>query len=169
MYKRQGQAARGGGRLQQHIAPADPEALSAGRHMIRAAVRAWGARDRSDEIELAADELVTNALLHTDGAAVVTIRMLTGPQRRVRVEVEDKSSVLPRRREPGESGVSGRGLMLVDRLADVWGVEPRGGGKSVWCEFVVTDRHHGPNGDGQGGANAPDADIPVSEGPGGPD
>ncbi|MEV4742922.1 SpoIIE family protein phosphatase [Streptomyces sp. NPDC049555] len=141
LLRRHGPATRGGGRLQQHIAPADPEALSAGRHMIRAAVRAWGARERADEIELAADELVTNALLHTDGAAVVTIRMLTGPVRRLRVEVEDRSSALPRRREPGESGVSGRGLMLVDRLADTWGVEPRGSGKSVWCEFVVTDGH----------------------------
>ncbi|MEU4212943.1 SpoIIE family protein phosphatase [Streptomyces sp. NPDC026206] len=142
LLRRQGAGARGGGKLQQHIAPADPEALSAGRHMIRAAVRAWGARERSDEIELVADELVTNALLHTDGAAVVTIRMLPGPERRVRVEVDDKSSALPRRREPGDSGVSGRGLLLVERLADVWGVEPRGGGKSVWCEFVVPDRHH---------------------------
>ncbi|MFI1972389.1 protein phosphatase [Streptomyces cinnamoneus] len=142
LLRRHGPATRGGGRLQQHIAPADPDGLSAGRHMIRAAVRAWGARERSDEVELVADELVTNALLHTDGAAVVTIRMITGPERRVRVEVEDKSSALPRRREPGESGVSGRGLLLVDRLADVWGVEPRGTGKSVWCEFVVPDRHH---------------------------
>lgn len=141
LLRRHGAPVRGGGRLQQHIAPADPEALSAARHMIRAAVRAWGARERSDEIELVADELATNALLHTEGAAVVTIRMLTGPERRVRVEVEDKSSVLPRRREPGESGVSGRGLLLVDRLADVWGVEPRGTGKSVWCEFVVPGRH----------------------------
>ncbi|WP_087929148.1 SpoIIE family protein phosphatase [Streptomyces albireticuli] len=141
LLRRHGSTARHGGRLQQHIAPADPEALSAGRHMIRAAVRAWGARERSDEIELVADELVTNALLHTDGAAVVTIRMLTGPERRLRVEVEDRSSALPRRREPGESGVSGRGLLLVDRLADVWGVESRGTGKSVWCEFVVPGRH----------------------------
>ncbi|MEU7133280.1 SpoIIE family protein phosphatase [Streptomyces sp. NPDC046261] len=146
LLRRQGAAVRGGGKLQQHIAPADPEALSAGRHMIRAAVRAWGARERADEIELVADELVTNALLHTDGAAVVTIRMLPGPERRVRVEVEDKSSALPRRREPGESGVSGRGLLLVDRLADVWGTEPRGGGKSVWCEFIVPDRHRTPDG-----------------------
>ncbi|MFJ2116471.1 ATP-binding protein, partial [Streptomyces sp. NPDC087850] len=38
------------------------------------------------------------------------------------------------------SGVSGRGLLLVDLLADEWGVESRGGGKCVWCEFVVTDR-----------------------------
>ncbi|MEU5236179.1 SpoIIE family protein phosphatase [Streptomyces lydicus] len=123
------------GRFRQHIAPADPEGLSAARHMIRAAVRAWGAAERSEEIELVADELITNALLHTDGEAVVNIRMPHSVERRLRLEVEDQSSSLPRRREPGEAGVSGRGLLLVDRLADVWGVEPRGGGKCVWCEF----------------------------------
>ncbi|MFJ8105928.1 SpoIIE family protein phosphatase [Streptomyces sp. NPDC096132] len=132
--------AQTGGRLQQHVAPGDPEALAAARHMIRAAVRAWGARDRADEIELVADELVTNALMHTEGAAIVTLRVLTGGgDRRLRVEVEDSSSALPRRREAGESGVSGRGLLLVDLLADVWGVEARGGGKCVWCEFVVRE------------------------------
>ncbi|MFF3209617.1 SpoIIE family protein phosphatase [Streptomyces sp. NPDC002886] len=126
-----------GGRLQQHVAPGDPEALVSARHMIGAAVRAWGARDRADEIELIADELIVNALMHTDGPAIVTLRVLTGPERRLRVEVEDRSSALPRRREAGDSGVSGRGLMLVDRLADVWGVESRGNGKCVWCEFTM--------------------------------
>ncbi|MFD9391959.1 SpoIIE family protein phosphatase [Streptomyces sp. NPDC060000] len=129
-----------GSRLQQHVAPGDPEALSEARHMIRAAVRTWGARDRSDEIELVADELITNALMHTEGAAIVTLRVLTGTEQRLRVEVEDSSSALPRRREAGESGVSGRGLLLVDLLADEWGVEARGGGKCVWCEFVVPER-----------------------------
>ncbi|MCX4782545.1 SpoIIE family protein phosphatase [Streptomyces sp. NBC_01264] len=126
-----------GRRLQQHVAPGDPEALVSARHMIGAAVRAWGARDRADEIELIADELIVNALMHTDGPAIVTLRVLAGPERRLRVEVEDRSSALPRRREAGDSGVSGRGLMLVDRLADVWGVESRGSGKCVWCEFAM--------------------------------
>ncbi|MET9436337.1 SpoIIE family protein phosphatase [Streptomyces sp. NPDC006551] len=128
---------RTGGRLQQHVGQSDPEALSSARHMIRAAVRAWGAVDRSDEIELVADELITNALMHTDGGAIVTLRVMAGPERRLRVEVEDRSSALPRRREAGESGVSGRGLLLVDRISDVWGVEPRGSGKCVWCDFIV--------------------------------
>ena len=110
------------------------------RHMIRAAVAAWGARERSDEIELVADELITNALMHTEGAAIVTLRALTGSDRRMRLEVEDSSSALPRRRDAGESGLSGRGLLLVDLLSDVWGVEARGRGKCVWCEFVVRDR-----------------------------
>jgi serine phosphatase RsbU (regulator of sigma subunit)/anti-sigma regulatory factor (Ser/Thr protein kinase) len=127
------------GRLQQHVAPGDPEALTQARHMVGTAVRAWGARERADEIELVADELITNALMHTEGAAVVTLRILSGTDRRLRVEVEDSSSALPRRREPGEQGVSGRGLLLVDRLTDVWGVEARGGGKCLWCEFVVPD------------------------------
>lgn len=137
------EAPQSGGRLQQHVAQNDPEALSSSRHMIRAAVRAWGARERADEIELAADELITNALMHTDGGAIVTVRVLAGPERRMRVEVEDRSSALPRRREAGDSGVSGRGLMLVDRLADVWGVESRGSGKCVWCEFIVPERATG--------------------------
>ncbi|CAM5738545.1 hypothetical protein [Streptomyces afghaniensis 772] [Streptomyces afghaniensis] len=130
---------RSGRRLQRHVAPGDPAALVDARHMIRTAVGVWGARERADDIELVADELITNALMHTEGSAIVTLRVLTGSERRLRVEVEDSSSALPRRREAGESGVSGRGLLLVELLTDVWGVEARGGGKAVWCEFVVPD------------------------------
>ncbi|WP_185992921.1 SpoIIE family protein phosphatase [Streptomyces sp. 130] len=140
LSRKAAQAPQPGGRLQQHVAQNDPEALSSARHMIRAAVRAWGAGDRADEVELAADELVTNALMHTDGGAIVTIRVLAGPERRLRIDVEDRSSALPRRRDAGEAGVSGRGLLLVDQLADGWGVESRGTGKCVWSEFVVPPR-----------------------------
>ncbi|ORT56115.1 SpoIIE family protein phosphatase [Streptomyces sp. CB03238] len=140
LRRKGGYTPQAGGRLQQHVAQSDPEALSSARHMIRAAVRAWGAGRRADEIELVADELITNALLHTDGGAIVTLRMLAGHERRLRVEVEDRSSALPRRREAGLSGVSGRGLLLVDRLTDVWGVDSRGSGKCVWCEFRIQGR-----------------------------
>ena len=102
-------------------------------------MRAWGAGERADEIELAADELMTNVLVHTEGAAIVTLRSLVGAGHRLRIEVEDSSSALPRRRDAGEEGVSGRGLLLVDMLADDWGVEARGSGKAVWCEFRLDD------------------------------
>ena len=116
--------------------PATPRPSSAARHMIRAAVRAWGARgarrrDRTGRRRAdhqRADAHRRRRDRHHPGAAPAS-------ERRLRLEVEDPSSSLPRRREPGESGVSGRGLLLVDRLADVWGVEPRGSGKCVWCEF----------------------------------
>ncbi|WP_328924295.1 SpoIIE family protein phosphatase [Streptomyces sp. NBC_00190] len=128
-------AGRGGGPLRQRLEPGDTEGPAMARHLIRAAVAAWGARERADEIELAADELMTNALVHTEGGGHVGMRLMADG--RIRIEVEDSSSALPRRREAGDWAVSGRGLMLVDQLADAWGVEPRGGGKCVWCEFAV--------------------------------
>ena len=102
-------APRSGGRLQQHVAPGDAEGLTHARHMIRAAVRAWGARDRADEVELVADELITNALMHTEGSAIVTLRVLTGTDRRLRVVDEASSSALPLRRWAGAPGVPCRG------------------------------------------------------------
>ncbi|WP_030871614.1 SpoIIE family protein phosphatase [Streptomyces sp. NRRL S-37] len=137
LCRRAPDGARPGGRLKRLVTPGDPEALAETRRMIRTAVGAWGAGERADEIELVADEMITNVLMHTEGSATVTLRALTGGERRVRVEVEDSSSALPRRREAGESGVSGRGLLLIETLTDVWGVEARGGGKCVWSEFVV--------------------------------
>ena len=139
LRRRGAYAPQTGGRLQQQVAKDDPEGLRSSRHMIRAAAGAWAARERSDEIELAADELITNALMHTDGGATVTARVISAPERRLRIEVEDRSSALPHRRDAGEAGVSGRGLLLVDQLADAWGVESRGSGKCVWCEFVAPD------------------------------
>ncbi|MFD9872067.1 SpoIIE family protein phosphatase [Streptomyces niveus] len=140
LRRRGAYAGRTGGKLQQHVGQGDPEALSSARHMVRAAVRAWGAGDRSDDVELVVDELMTNALTHTDGGSIVTVRVLPGVERRLRLEVEDRSSALPRIRDAGESGVSGRGLVLVDALSDEWGVESRGSGKCVWSEFVISGR-----------------------------
>ncbi|MFE2874337.1 SpoIIE family protein phosphatase [Streptomyces roseus] len=135
-------APRGGGPLRLPLTPGDPDGPAMARHLIRAAVAAWGARDRADEIELVADELMTNALVHTDGGGHLNVRLTA--EGRIRIEVEDTSSALPRRREAGDWAVSGRGLLLVDRLAENWGVEPRGGGKSVWCEFAVPGRAAAP-------------------------
>lgn len=145
-------APRGGGPLSHRLTPGDTDAPAMARHLIRAAVAAWGARDQADEIELAADELMTNALVHTDGVGHVSMRLT--PEGRIRIEVEDTSSALPRQREAGDWAVSGRGLLLVDRLADSWGVEPRGGGKCVWCEFTIPVRGAAPGGAAPGDAEA---------------
>lgn len=139
LHREQSAVSLPGRRLHQHVAPHDPESLAAVRHMVHAAARSWGAGGRADDVSLVADELVTNALMHTGGGAVVTVHPLPGAVRRIRVEVTDRSSTVPQLRHPADTSISGRGLLLVDGLADVWGVEARGTGKSIWCEFTAAD------------------------------
>lgn len=50
----------------------------------------------------------------------------------MRVETRDRSSVLPGVRYYDDSSMTGRGLGLVELLADAWGVDARGDGKVVW-------------------------------------
>ena len=141
-------------RLRRHIHQADPEGLAEARAMVRHGLEAWSTGDIAEEIELIADELVTNALVHTDGGALLGLELLPGSPRRVRVEAQDRSSEWPQRRTPGLSATSGRGLLMVEKLADSWGVEPRGSGKAVWCEFRVpatAGAPSGDHGDGNGG------------------
>jgi hypothetical protein len=37
--------------------------------------------------------------------------------------------------QPGAA--TGRGLHLVEMLAEQWGVRPTGGGKAVWCAIAT--------------------------------
>lgn len=81
-------------------------------------------------------ELVTNAVVHTGCPAV--LRMLFGAGAAdvatVRVEVADASARPPRPRHADGDDTNGRGLELVDGLADRWGWQREGNGKSIWCE-----------------------------------
>ncbi|MFD7315318.1 SpoIIE family protein phosphatase [Streptomyces sp. NPDC059883] len=127
-------------RIHLYVHQADPEGLVESRAVLRQALADWGLAALIDDVELAAGELLVNVLLHTEGGAVLTLEVLPEPVRRVRLWVKDRSSVWPRRREPGEAATSGRGLLLVDAVAARWGVEPRGDGKAVWCEFQPDGR-----------------------------
>ncbi|WP_299538132.1 SpoIIE family protein phosphatase [uncultured Streptomyces sp.] len=122
-------------RLHQYIHQADPEGLSDARALVRQALNDWGMGDLADDAELVTGELLVNVLLHTEGGAVLTLEVLPEPTRRVRLSVQDRSSVWPRRRTPGETSTSGRGLLLLDAVTTRWGIEPRGEGKAVWCEI----------------------------------
>ncbi|AYC37683.1 ATP-binding protein [Streptomyces griseorubiginosus] len=119
--------------LRRRLERADLGAVPETRRALRELLRQWGRPGRSEIAELLTSELVTNALVHTDHDAVVTATV--GPQA-LRVEVRDFVAHRPRMRIP-EAGESthGRGLVLVQSLADAWGVRAHGVGKSVWFEL----------------------------------
>ncbi|MFE5814536.1 ATP-binding protein [Streptomyces sp. NPDC056479] len=119
--------------LRRRLGRADLRAVPETRRALRELLRHWGRPGRSDIAELLTSELVTNALVHTDRDAVFTATV--GPDG-LRVEVRDFVARLPRPRVPNaDDGTNGRGLILVQSLADAWGVRTHGVGKAVWFEL----------------------------------
>ncbi|MEV6317152.1 ATP-binding protein [Streptomyces sp. NPDC051776] len=56
-----------------------------------------------------------------------------------RLEVRGSGDGHPELRIPRIEGSNGRGLWLVEHLADDWGVVEHRVGKTVWTVFKVTD------------------------------
>ncbi|WP_418958139.1 ATP-binding SpoIIE family protein phosphatase [Streptomyces tritici] len=118
------------------VAQAEPERIADARRQLRQLLHDWTDEDQVDSAVLMVSEMVTNVLIHTDGDALLVAEVVCGDRtRRVRVEVSDASDDLPHKRHPGELASSGRGLLLMEMLADAWGVDPRGEGKCIWFEL----------------------------------
>ncbi|WP_420034466.1 ATP-binding SpoIIE family protein phosphatase [Streptomyces sp. cg28] len=119
------------------IAQAEPERIAVARQQLRELLHDWADEDQVDSAVLMVSEMVTNVLVHTDGDALMVAEVGRGCEgpRRLRVEVADASDDLPHKRRPGELASSGRGLVLMELLAQKWGVDPRGEGKSIWFEL----------------------------------
>ena len=88
---------------------------------------------------LLVSELVTNAIVHTNTAVELELRLVG---RRLRSVVADESSRVPVPRHSDPTAVAGRGLQVVTELAEEWGVEMTAAGKAVWFEvdLAVSDR-----------------------------
>ncbi|MFI0817078.1 SpoIIE family protein phosphatase [Streptomyces sp. NPDC021098] len=118
------------------LAQAEPERIAGARRQLRDMLHDWTDPDQVESAVLLLSEMVTNVLVHTDGDALL-VAEVSGRRgsRRLRLDVADGSDELPHRRRPGELASSGRGLMLIEMLADAWGVDPRGDGKCIWYEL----------------------------------
>ncbi|MFI0925921.1 SpoIIE family protein phosphatase [Streptomyces sp. NPDC021012] len=126
------------------IAQAEPERIAEAREQVRQLLHDWSDGDQLDSAVLMVSEMVTNVLVHTDGDALLVAEVACGEKaRRLRVEVSDGSDELPHKRHPGEMASSGRGLVLMEMLADAWGVDPRGEGKAIWFELNEPDSEGG--------------------------
>ncbi|MER7400965.1 ATP-binding protein [Streptomyces sp. NPDC000070] len=104
------------------------------RRIVRSFLGEWGMPELSDAVELGVTELLANVVQHVPDRRC-TLLLLRQPAG-VRVEVTDGSDQLacsPASPDPEAEG--GRGLLLLDAMADKWGVSLwRGGGKTVWFE-----------------------------------
>ncbi|MFJ5806846.1 SpoIIE family protein phosphatase [Streptomyces sp. NBC_01426] len=140
------------------VAQAEPARIAGARRQIRELLHDWADSEQVDSAVLMVSEMVTNVLVHTDGDAVLVADAVGEPgTRRLRVEVADSSDELPHKRHPGEMASSGRGVLLMEMLADAWGVDPRGEGKSIWFELREQSK---PAPDANPGADtAPDPDA----------
>lgn len=119
--------------LRRRLGRADLRAVPEARRALRELLRHWGKPGRSEIAELLTSELVTNALVHTDREAVLTAMV---EPHGLRVEVRDFVARRPRPSvSDADDGTHGRGLLLVQSLADAWGVRAHGVGKSVWFEL----------------------------------
>ncbi|MEV6740986.1 ATP-binding protein [Streptomyces sp. NPDC051104] len=120
--------------------PSRPESAAIARRLAQVVIlRQWGLGPRmTEDAVLLVSELVGNAVRHT-GARVFGLRMR---RRRgwIRIEVRDPSRGLPCLMPVQELDLSGRGLFLVDKLADRWGVDLLPRGKTTWFEMRVADR-----------------------------
>ncbi len=130
----EGGAARAPGVLERKVRRADLRAVGEIRRELRQLLSRWAAPGGGELAEVATlltSELVTNALVHAEGDAVVTAKVGD----RLRVEVRDCAPGRPEVRAASTDGTSGRGLMLVRALADAWGIRSEGFGKCVWFEL----------------------------------
>ncbi|MGQ4486488.1 ATP-binding protein [Streptomyces sp. SAS_281] len=117
--------------------PTAPSVTLARRRAARL-VTSWGYGDHADEAALLVSELATNALIHGSLRGRLFRVHLTVTGTALRIEVSDpRGERLPRIREADQDECYGRGLVIVDAVADRWGVEPRTVGKTVFAELAL--------------------------------
>ena len=130
---------------------AEPESAAVARRYVGDRCAEWGLEAICDDLVLPVSELITNAVLHARTPVGVTVS-LTGsfievavrdgnPRppvlRPVRLDLDaavDEADVRDPRLHVGDAGsiAAGRGLRIVDAVADEWGVSELSAGKDVW-------------------------------------
>ncbi len=97
--------------------------------------------DLLEDVRLLVNELVTNSVKF-GGEGTIELRVI-GSDEGVRVEVRDEGpGFAPSGRAPTTEDTSGRGLFLVDAIADRWGVK-LDGATCVWFEIDASQRRAG--------------------------
>jgi anti-sigma regulatory factor (Ser/Thr protein kinase) len=120
--------------------PAQPQHVAAARAFV---ARALGDRALADTAVLLTSELVTNSVQHSHSrrlGGTITVTLITTPGG-IRTEVADEGGATTPAMCPGawppELTEDGRGLRIVDMLADRWGSWCEASGTVTWFELIA--------------------------------
>ncbi|MGW6918278.1 ATP-binding protein [Kitasatospora sp. NPDC054939] len=126
-------------RLLAQSLPNWPESAGEARRLVGRTLLAWGADRVADSAELVVSELVGNVHRHTGCDRLGLILQLHGDVLRIAVRDRDHRLPVCRPDEPGgDTGTAGRGLQIVQHLADRWGCVEARSGKVVWADLRVS-------------------------------
>jgi anti-sigma regulatory factor (Ser/Thr protein kinase) len=116
---------------------AAPEEVSALRRIMRTHLGLWGLLETVEAAQLCVSELVSNVITHVGLGTPATLAVsMSGTY--VRIEVHDPDTrALPTLLDAATDSESGRGMALVDAVADRWGVQLRADRKVTWCELAT--------------------------------
>ena len=104
------------------------------RRVVGELLTAWAAPHDRQDAELLVTELVANVVDHAGGESVLTLEVtLSGAW--LRIAVVDGSAIRPVVQQLDHHAVRGRGMQLIEAIADRWGAEDHQGGKRVWLEL----------------------------------
>ncbi len=123
----------------------DRTAPEVARVLVKEACEEWGVRRLSRLGQLIISELVTNGVVHARTELRVTVRF---SGRTLSLAVRDGD---PRLLHPPGGGVEadnhgyGRGLLIVDSMADSWGCTPTADGKVTWATLDLPDTAPNPS------------------------
>jgi anti-sigma regulatory factor (Ser/Thr protein kinase) len=108
--------------------------VPAARHVVLELLRAWDVPHDREDAALLVTELVANVVDHVGGEAHLTLE-LEASDEWLRIAVADGSSVRPIVRELSMDDPRGRGMRMIQAIADRWGADDHHGGKRVWFEL----------------------------------
>jgi len=126
-------------RMISFILPSIPESVRIARFHVRATLGFHGLGEYADDVVMITSELVTNAIQHVGKDPEETIGVTLArvwDQGALCVIVTDSSPEGPVMRETSPARERGRGLQVVEALADHWGWHPEPGGKAVYAVIV---------------------------------
>jgi len=114
------------------------DSVAAARRHVTEILIEWRLGHLIEDTVLITSELATNVVNHTKGTGDYFELVLRRRDGVLVLEVSDSYQwQMPELRKATPEDLCGRGLYLVDALAESWGVRPRSTGKTVWAQLPV--------------------------------